>query len=266
MLIDGEQTSRASLWSGPVLAGESPQTTMLCMEGKIVFYSEHLRRLEEAFYYFDPEGNWNHLREHLREGLRRHLPTKGRQRVRVIIFRDSTFMWHYGLEIIPEEEIFQHSVRVCWAKSLRGVPLIPPTIKLGSYCEAEGEKREAAKKGFEDVIFLNHRHQVMEASRSNVFFRLENTFVTPLKQRGMLAGITRDKVMDILSVRGILLEERLIEAREAERASEVWLTASISGIRRVSQFNDRKLDLSGQEWKSVVEDYRRRCREEAVSP
>ena len=266
MWIDGEKISCTALWEGPVLMGESPQTTMLCMDGRIVFYSEHLHRLEEAFYYFDPEGDWKNLRQHLVEGLNCRLPRSGRQRVRVMIFRDSTFVWHYGLEIVPEEEIFQHCLSVCWAKSLRGVPLIPPTIKLGSYCEAEGEKRDAAKKGFEDVIFLNHRHQVMEASRSNVFFRLEETFVTPLKQRGMLAGITRDKVMDIFQERGIPLEERLIEAQEAEMASEIWLTASISGIRRVSRFNHRQLNLTGNEWKLVVEDYRRKCREEAIYP
>ena len=248
------------------MAGESPQTTLLALDGKIVFFRDHMQRLEEAFYYFDPDGNWVCLRERLLEGLRRYLPSSGRHRVRVMIFRDNSLSWHYGLDSTVEEEIFQHCPKVCWAKSLRGVPLIPPTIKLGSYCEAESEKREAARKGFEDVIFLNHRHQVLEGSRSNVFFRLEETFVTPLKQRGMLAGITREKVVEILKKRGIPLEERLIEAKEAERAREVWLTASISGIRRVSRFNDRKLDTSGNEWKWVVEDFQRKCREESMVP
>ena len=266
MWIDGEETSCSPLWGGPALSGESPQTTMLSLEGKIVFYGEHLRRLKEAFIFFDPEGDWEDLRGRLVDGLRVRLPARGRVRVRVMIFRDSGLEWHYGMEVHPEEEVFQDCLRVCWAKSLRGVPLIPPTIKLGSYCEAEGEKREAALKGFEDVIFLNHRHQVLEASRSNVFFRLEETFVTPLKQRGMLAGITREKVMGILRERGVPLQERLIEATEAERASEVWLTASISGIRRVSHFNHRRLNLDGEEWKWVVEDYSKKCREEAVSP
>ena len=266
MWINGEKSSCSSIWRGPVLAGESPQTTLLALDGKIVFFQDHMQRLEEAFCYFDPGGDWGGLGERLLEGLRRCLPSVGRHRVRVMIFRDSSLAWHYGLDLAEEEEIFRYCPKVCWARSLRGVPLIPPTIKLGSYCESEREKREAAGKGFEDVIFLNHRHQVLEGSRSNVFFRLEETFVTPLKQRGMLAGITRDKVMEIFRKRGIPLEERLIEAREAERAREVWLTASISGIRRVSQFNDRKLDISGNEWEWVVEDFQRKCREEAVAP
>ena len=248
------------------MAGESPQTTMLSLQGKVVFYGEHLRRLEEAFYYFDPEGDWEDLKGRLVEGLRERLPPSGRHRVRMMIFRDSSLAWHHGLDITPEEEVFEDCLKVCWAKSLRGVPMIPPTIKLGLYCEAEGEKREAAKRGFEDVIFLNHRHQVLEGSRSNVFFRFEETFVTPLKQRGMLAGITREKVMDILKARGIPIEERLIEAREAERAREMWMTASISGVRRVSLFNDRQLDVSAVEWKYVVNDFRSKCREEAVDP
>ena len=266
MWIDGEKTSCASILRGPFLGGESPQTTMLSLEGRIAFYPEHLHRLEEAFYFFDSEGDWGELKRGLEEGLRCHLPRTGRHRVRVMIFRDHSLLWHYGLDITAEEEVFENALKACWARSLRGVPMIPPTIKLGLYCEAEGEKREAAKRGFEDVIFLNHRHQVLEGSRSNVFFRLEETFVTPLKQRGMLAGITRDKVMNILRARNIPVEERLIDAREAERAREIWLTASISGIRRVSQFNDRQLKLDGQEWRFVVEDFRRKCREEAVSP
>ena len=266
MWIDGEKTPDSSLWRGPLLMGEGPQTTMLSLEGKIVFLGEHCERLREAFEYFDPEGDWGLLEGHLMEGLRSHLPATGRQRVRAFIFRDSALNWHYGLDIVPEDEIHENLLKVCWARSLRGVPLFPPTIKLGFYCEVEGEKREAARKGFDDVIFLNHRHQVMEGSRSNVFFRLGDVFVTPLKQRGMLAGITRNKVMDILREAGIPLEERLIGAREAEKASEIWLTASISGIRRVSQFNDHQLDLAGNEWKQVVEDFQRKCREESIVP
>ena len=266
MWIDGEKTPVSSLWRGPLLGGEAPQTAMLSLGGKIVFLGEHLQRLKEAFYYFDPEGNWAPLEEDLRGGLRSHLPSAGRQRVKVLIFRDSTLDWHYVLDIISEEDIQEHPLKVCWARSLRGVPLIPPTIKLGFYCETEGEKREALRKGFDDVIFLNHRHQVLEGSRSNVFFRMGETFVTPLKQRGMLAGITRDKVMEILRERGIFLEERLIEAKEAEMASEIWLTASISGIRRVSKFNDRQLELAGEEWKQVVEEFCHKCRQEAVVP
>ena len=266
MWIDGEKTPHASLWSGPLLMGEGPQTTMLSLEGKIVFWGEHCQRLKEAFEYFDPLGDWASLEVLLREGLRTHLPTTGRQRVRVVIFRDSEMEWHYGLDIIPEEEIHQHPIKVCWAKSLRGVPLFPPNIKLGFYCEAEEEKKLAVRKGFDDVIFLNHRHQVLEGSRSNVFFRLGETFVTPLKQRGMLAGLTRGKVMDILQERDIPLVERLIGAREAEKASEIWLTASITGIRRVSQFNDHSLNLAGNEWKQVVEDFQCKCREGAVAP
>ena len=106
---------------------------------------EHLQRLQEAFEYFDPEGDWASLERRLASGLR--TPTSPPDAAgAVVYFRDSTLDWHYGLDIVPEEEIHENLLKVCWANSLRGVPLHPPTIKLGFYCEADEEKRRAARR------------------------------------------------------------------------------------------------------------------------
>ena len=267
MWIDGEQTF-SPLWGGPLLLGEIPQTTMLALDGKIVFLEEHFFRLHKAFHYFDPQGNWQILEKQIVLGLRSRLPNKGRHRVRVVVFRDAKLGWHYGMDMIEVQES-NAALRVCWAKGLRGVPIIPSELKLGAYCEADAEKRDAFLKGFDDVVFLNHRHQVLEGTRSNVFFRFGDRLVTPLKQNGMLAGITRQKVIHILRAENIPLEERFIEAKEANMADEVWLTASVSGIRQVSKFNDRVLsdqNTGNNTWKEVVTIYKKLCQQKAQTP
>ena len=59
-------------------------------------------------------------------------------------------------------------------------------------------KIEANKKGVPEAIMLNSQGDVAECSGDNVFFIKDKTVVTPPVSAGVLEGITRAAVIEIV--------------------------------------------------------------------
>ena len=55
---------------------------------------------------------------------------------------------------------------------------------------------EAAVQGFDEVIFLNRRGEVAEASRNSVFVEMDGTLITPPLTSGLLPGVLRQFLIE----------------------------------------------------------------------
>ena len=55
---------------------------------------------------------------------------------------------------------------------------------------------EAAAKGFDEVLFLNRRGEVAEASRNSVFVEVDGTLLTPPLTSGLLPGVLRQLLIE----------------------------------------------------------------------
>ena len=55
---------------------------------------------------------------------------------------------------------------------------------------------EAAAQGFDEVVFLNRRDEVAEASRNSVFVEMDGTLITPPLASGLLPGVLRQLLID----------------------------------------------------------------------
>jgi len=89
---------------------------------------------------------------------------------------------------------------------------------------------EAAIQGFDEVVFLNRRGDVAEASRNSVFVEMDGTLITPPLTSGLLPGVLRqlliesgqasEKIVpvDLLASRPILLGNSLHGLRPASMA------------------------------------------------
>jgi branched-chain amino acid aminotransferase len=88
--------------------------------------------------------------------------------------------------------------------------------KAGANYVAGMMAAERAKgRGFHQVLWLDqtHRH-VEEAGTMNVFFRFGDTVVTPPLEDSLLAGVTRDSVLELLRRWKIRVEERPVAIAE----------------------------------------------------
>ena len=86
----------------------------------------------------------------------------------------------------------------------------------GNYAASIKAQDVAEKKGYTQVLWLDgvERKYVEEVGTMNVFFRLGDEVVTPSLQGSILAGITRDSVINLLKHWGIKVTERRIAIQE----------------------------------------------------
>jgi para-aminobenzoate synthetase/4-amino-4-deoxychorismate lyase len=88
-----------------------------------------------------------------------------------------------------------------------------------------------AAKGAYDVLFLNERGEVAEASRHNVFVEKAGTLVTPRVDSGALPGIERARVLADPRFRA---HEGLVTLATLRSADRLWLTNSVRGMVEVA--------------------------------
>ncbi len=96
--------------------------------------------------------------------------------------------------------------------------LIPTAKGSGGYLNSTLAKQEAVRAGFDEAIMLNDGGTVSEASGMNLFTVSNGVVSTPSVSSGILEGITRNSVMELLMSEGL-------EVREIDLARGALYTA-----------------------------------------
>lgn len=97
---------------------------------------------------------------------------------------------------------------------------------------------EATQAGCNETILLRDE-ELTEGASSNVFIVKKGRVATPPKSRFILAGITRDLVLENLQAAGLPCDERPVKAVELRQADEIWITSSTREIFPVTRLDDQ---------------------------
>lgn len=129
----------------------------------------------------------------------------------------------------------------------------------GNYAAAMYATAEAKKKGYDQVLWTDafeHKY-VQECGTMNIFFIIGNTAITPGLELGtILAGVTRDSVVDLLSEMGYDVEERrlsieeIIDAHKAGTLKEVFGTGTAATISLIKElrYKDYVMQFDVDAW------------------
>jgi branched-chain amino acid aminotransferase len=109
--------------------------------------------------------------------------------------------------------------------------------KLGNYLLSILATHEAHARGAEEALILDARGQVVEGTTSNVFLVRDGALVTPPDEAGLLAGITRGKVLELAREMGLPVAMRTFAPSELASADEVFITSSIRELVPVIAFD-----------------------------
>lgn len=92
----------------------------------------------------------------------------------------------------------------------------------GNYAASLKAQEKAEGLGYTQVLWLDgvERRYVEEVGSMNVFFKIGDTVVTPSLNGSVLAGVTRDSVIQMIRHWGIRLEERLLPIDEVLAAAK----------------------------------------------
>lgn len=97
---------------------------------------------------------------------------------------------------------------------------------------------EAREGGFDDALLVDTEGRVLEASRANLFVKVDGRWRTPPLEGGVLAGTARQQVLRRAAVP---IEERTLAIAELDRVSAAFLTNSVRGAVAVSRIRERGL-------------------------
>jgi branched-chain amino acid aminotransferase len=146
--------------------------------------------------------------------------------------------WDWGKYL--GDEAIEKGVDVCVSTWNRLTPnSMPAMAKSGAnYMNSQLIKMEALVNGFAEGIALDDRGYVSEGSGENIFMVTGDTVLTPPLSSSILAGITRDSVIQICNELGITVKERSIQRAALYIADELFFSgtaAEITPIRSVDR-------------------------------
>lgn len=118
----------------------------------------------------------------------------------------------------------------------RAVNAMPPQIKAaGNYINSSFARMEANRHGYAEAVLLNEAGHVAEGTGENLFIVKDGIVYTPPISDGILAGITRDSVIQIVREMGIEVVERSLVRTELYTADEFFMTGTAAELVPVSE-------------------------------
>ncbi|HZT54065.1 MAG TPA: aminotransferase class IV [Gaiellaceae bacterium] len=103
-------------------------------------------------------------------------------------------------------------------------------VKSMSYAVNMMALDDARRRGADDALLLAQADVVLECTTSNVWWRRGSTLVTPALDLGILAGVTRAAILEILPQLGYEAVEGAFPVAELAAADEAFTTSSVREV------------------------------------
>lgn len=117
------------------------------------------------------------------------------------------------------------------------------TFKSFNYLKNHLAWLKAHEEGFDDAVLLNEKKQIVESTRSNLFFqKKDRSWITPTIESGCLPGIVRRHLMGFLGAKEESISEKDLSDFEACFATNSLIEAR--NIQRIDNYQFKELDLS----------------------
>ena len=218
-----------------VVRGTAAFETVRVRGGRAVLLDEHVARLERSSLLLRlpaPEG----ARELALEAVEAADADEGALR----LFRTSATLvatmapLPRGLELLRKRGLALITIRVASHGLLTG-------IKSTSYGANMAAVGEAERRGADDALFVGERETVLEATTSNIWWRVGDVLTTPSVAAGVLPGVTRATVAVLAREAGYRLREGAFTLPSLLRADEAFTSSAVREIMPVVAIDGREL-------------------------
>ncbi len=118
-----------------------------------------------------------------------------------------------------------------------------PDIKTTQLLPNVLAKTEGIKNGFGEALFLDKKSYITEGSSSNFWILNENNILITRSLDGkILAGITRDSILNCAKNKNIKVEEKKISLDDIKDCKEAFITSASSFVTPVIQVDNIKIN------------------------
>ena len=129
---------------------------------------------------------------------------------------------------MPDENGFS----ACVTKFTRPTALSAPTDAKAACLYPNGARamQYAFEKGFDNAIVLDPSGYIAEFASSNIFIVFDNQLCTPEDNKTFLAGITRNRVIELCKELDIVVNETKITLKMLKESTEIFSTGNFGKI------------------------------------
>lgn len=215
------------------LAGKGVFETILSFGSDIFFLKQHLARLRKGIRYFAFSAPMSaaQMEANIERVVRHNRCVWAR--VRIMVWKDRGVV-HTAVTAVPQKLLSAQQYRLgfkagivperCASGALRA------EVKAIAYEPYMNAYRQATGKGLDEAILLNTRGELVEGSRTNIFFVKDGGLLTPSLSCGCLKGVVRQVVVKIAHQTHVPLREGRFMPQMLKKVDEAFLTNSIIGI------------------------------------
>jgi branched-chain amino acid aminotransferase len=162
----------------------------------------------------------------------------------------------------PPRWYFERGVKLALVSIMRNHPgTVNPLIKSNNLLNNALAMQEALRKGASEALMKNYRGEIAECSQSNVFVVKGGHVFTPPLDAGLLAGITREFLLELAPTAGVTIEERPISEADFFAADEAFITGTTFEVTPVVQVDDHTIGSGtpGPVARRLLDAYRQRA-------
>ncbi len=125
-----------------------------------------------------------------------------------------------------------------------GPNVIPHAAKAtGVYLNSMLATTEARRGGYDEAIMLTDQGMIADGPGENIFVVKNGKIFTPPLATSILAGITRETVIEIANDLGYVVEEADLIRTDLMLADEVWMTGTAAEVTPVRAVDDIELGV-----------------------
>ncbi|HKY63276.1 MAG TPA: aminotransferase class IV [bacterium] len=127
-------------------------------------------------------------------------------------------------------------------------------VKSTNYLRNILSQRMAQEGGFDLALLLNSAGNLVEAATANLFIHDGEKFLTPPLSEGVLPGVTRRIILELLEKNYLAFEERPLKVSDLLTASEAFLTSALKEVLPLTRVNDKPIGrgIPGKETERIA--------------
>jgi branched-chain amino acid aminotransferase len=147
--------------------------------------------------------------------------------------------WKWGAYLGEEGLAKGIRVRISSWRRIHQSSFVPLAKGTGQYLNSVLAKQEAVATGYDEAILLNMDGNISEGSGENLFLVRDGKLVTPPVSSGILDGITRASVMQLLADEGVDVREAVLARGDLYGADELFFTGTAAEVTPIREVDDR---------------------------
>ena len=248
-LINGQQTEHISIRDRGIQYGDGCFETIRVLSNKLILWSAHLKRLEQACKALHLSVNFELLQSEISqllqgnktadiilkiivtrgEGGRGYTPPDQADCTRIIQL----------IDYVAPDTKYGARVAVCQHR-LSSNSLLGGIKHLNRLDQVLASAQIPAD--FDEGLCMDEQGAVIEGCRSNLLLTIDNQLVTPDLSKSGVEGVMLNHLIEEFREQGTRVLRRKISLSELKTASEIFLCNSVFGIWPIAEIKDENDD------------------------